>query len=165
VESGPPSQLKHAGVPYDTREMAHPTVYDVLVAIDKTAGGKLQKCATRNEIADFLGVDADETSAEREPTLLLGQALEHSFIEEDFKSRGSWRLSIQGQGVLGHGDGVHKAEQQLNDFLSQARFLPVVHGMSCFRARIGPRYCGAHLVSPRVPAPRLRIDNTNRPTS
>jgi hypothetical protein len=81
--------------------MAQPTVYDVLVAIDKIAGSRPQKCATRNEIADYLGVDADEISAEREPTLLLGQALEHSFIEEDFKSRGSWRLSVQGQGVLG----------------------------------------------------------------
>jgi hypothetical protein len=81
-------------------KMAQPTVYDVLVAIDKIAGGKPQKCATRDEIADYLGVDADEISAEREPTLLLGQALEHSFIEERFKSHGCWRLSIQGQGVL-----------------------------------------------------------------
>jgi hypothetical protein len=81
--------------------MAQPTVYDVLVAIDKIAGGTAQKCATRTEIADYLGVDADEISAEREPTLLLGQALEHSFVEEDFKSRGSWRLSTQGLGVLG----------------------------------------------------------------
>jgi hypothetical protein len=84
-----------------TREMAQPTVYDVLVAIDKLAKGRPQKYATRNEIAAYLGVNADEISAEREPTLLLGQALERSFIEEDFISRGSWRLSIQGQGVLG----------------------------------------------------------------
>jgi hypothetical protein len=81
--------------------MAQPTVYDVLVAIDKIARGNPQNCATRNEIADYLGVDADEISAEREPTLLLGKALEHSFIEEDFKSHGAWRLSTEGQGVLG----------------------------------------------------------------
>jgi hypothetical protein len=88
-------------VPYDAREMAQPTVYDLLVAIDKIAGGSPQKCATRNEIADYLGVEADEISDEREPTLLLGTALEHSYIDEDFKSRGCWRLSSQGQGVLG----------------------------------------------------------------
>jgi hypothetical protein len=82
-------------------KMTQPTVYDVLVAIDKVGGSKRQKCATRNELADYLGVDADEISAKREPTLLLGQALEHSFIEEEFKSRGCWRLSTQGQGVLG----------------------------------------------------------------
>jgi hypothetical protein len=81
--------------------MAQPTVYDVLVAIDKVAGPRPQKCATRNEIADYLGVDADEISDEREPTLLLGKALENCFIEEDFKSRGSWRLTIGGQEVLG----------------------------------------------------------------
>jgi len=45
-------------------KMAQPTVYDVLVAIDKIAGGNPQKCATRNEIADSLGVDPDEISAE-----------------------------------------------------------------------------------------------------
>jgi hypothetical protein len=73
----------------------------VLRLVDKLAKSRPQRCATPNEIADYLGVDADELSAEREPTLLFGQALEHSFIEEDFKSRGSWRLSIQGQGVLG----------------------------------------------------------------
>jgi hypothetical protein len=62
-------------------KMAQATVYDVLVAIDKIAAGKPQKCAMRNEIADYLGVDPDEISAEREPTLLLGEALERSFIE------------------------------------------------------------------------------------
>jgi hypothetical protein len=48
--------------------MTQPTVYDVLVAIDELAAGRPQKYATRNENADYLGVDADEISAEREPT-------------------------------------------------------------------------------------------------
>jgi hypothetical protein len=81
-------------------KMTQPTVYDVLDAIDKVAGGRPQKCATRDEIADYLGVDADEISDEREPTLLLGEALEHGFIE-DLKSGGHWRLTTQGLWVLG----------------------------------------------------------------
>jgi hypothetical protein len=81
--------------------MAQPTVYDVLDALDKVAGGRPQKYATRNEIADYLGVNADEISDEREPTLLLDAALEHGFIEEDRKSSGSWRLTLQGLSVLG----------------------------------------------------------------
>jgi hypothetical protein len=81
--------------------MAQPTVYDVLDALDKLSGGRPQKYTTRSEIADYLGVDADEISAEREPTRLLDTALERGFIAEDLKSRGSWRLTLQGLWVLG----------------------------------------------------------------
>jgi hypothetical protein len=81
--------------------MTQPTVYDVLVAIDKLAAGRPQKYATRNEIADYLGVDADEISAEREPTCCSARRSNTASIEEDFKSPASWRLSVQGQGVLG----------------------------------------------------------------
>jgi hypothetical protein len=82
-------------------KMAQPTVRDVLDAIDKVAKGRPQKGATREEIADYLGVDANEISDEQEPTLLLGQALEHGFIEEDLKPRGYWRLTSEGRWVLG----------------------------------------------------------------
>jgi hypothetical protein len=73
-------------------KMAQPTVYDILDAIDEVAKGRPQKYSTRNEIADYLGVDTNEISAEGEPTLLLGQALQRGFIEEDLKSGGYWRL-------------------------------------------------------------------------
>jgi hypothetical protein len=92
--------VDHTPGPYDRRAVGDPTVYDVLVAIDKIAVGRPQGWATREEIAEYLGVEADEISDEREPTLLLGQALEHNFVEEEFKSRGSWRLTIEGRGVL-----------------------------------------------------------------
>jgi hypothetical protein len=80
--------------------MVQPTVHDVLDAIDKVAKGRPQKGATRDEIAAYLGVDPDELSDELEPTLLLGQALEHGFIEEEHRSRGYWRVTDAGIAVL-----------------------------------------------------------------
>jgi hypothetical protein len=82
-------------------KVAQPTVQDVVDAIDKVSKARSQRGATREQIADYLGVDADEISEAREPTLLLGQALEHGYIEEDRKPRGYWRLTSEGLWVLG----------------------------------------------------------------
>lgn len=78
-----------------------PSVYDVLNAIENLVIKRHEQCATRVEIAGYLGVSSEDISREGSPpTGPLGKALDQGLIEENPKYAGYWRLTPDGQTML-----------------------------------------------------------------
>ena len=78
-----------------------PRVLKVLRALQARGQRRKNGCATRDEIAEHLGVRPDDVSREgREPDGPLGEALNDGLIEPDPKHPGYWRLTAEGLAFL-----------------------------------------------------------------